>query len=107
MKFRDHHTTWNERKEMEHSKEPDNEQLETRSVKPVEYCSCCGETMTPVEALESYLDQSIEQALEFCEVLSQEYTNTAHLQLLEHLQGRLREAANVRVLVGRLTVEGA
>ena len=92
---------------MEHSKELENENLKTRSVKEVEVCSCCGEPMTPVEALESCLDQSIEQALEVCEVLRKEYTNTAHLQLLEHLQGRLREAANVRVLVGRLTVEGA
>ncbi len=73
----------------------------------MEYCSCCGEPMTRVEVLESYLDQRIEQALEVCEALSEEYTNTAHLQLLEHIQGRLREAANFRVLVGRLTVEGA
>ena len=49
--------TWNEREETE------NENLETRSEKPVEFCSCCGEEMTHVEVLESYLDQSIEQAL--------------------------------------------
>jgi hypothetical protein len=92
---------------MERSKELENGKSETRSVERVEYCSCCGEKMTHVEVLESYLDQSIEQALEVCEALSEEYTNTAHLQLLEHIQGRLREASNFRVLVGRLTVEGA
>ena len=66
MKFRDHHRTWNERKEMDHSKEQENEKFETRSVTQVDICSCCGKEMTPVEVVESYLDQRIEQALEVC-----------------------------------------
>lgn len=95
------------RKEMEHSKELETEKRETRSVKYVEVCSCCGEPMTQIEVLESYLDQRIEQALELCDALSAEYTNTAHLQLLGDIQARLQGAANIREFVGRLTVEGA
>ena len=97
MKDRDHHITWNE------SEETENEKLETRSVKPVEYCSCCGEPMTPVEVLESYLDQSIEQALEVCGALSAEYGNADQLQLLGKIADSLVQAATLTVVARDIT----
>ena|SRR5215213_9215943 len=105
MEFSNHHKTWNERKEMDHSKEQENEKFEPRSIKQVEYCSCCGEEMTHVEVLESYLDQSIEQALELCEALSAEYGNTGQLQLLRKIAGILVQAATLTE-AARLMTEG-
>jgi hypothetical protein len=57
------HGTQYERKEMEHGKEIRNHELESRSVEQVEYCSCCGEPMTHIEVLESYLDQFIDKVI--------------------------------------------
>ena len=97
MNVRDHHITWTE------SEETENEKLETRSVKPVEYCSCCGEPMTPIEVLESYLDQSIEQALEVCGALSAEYGNASRLQLLGKIADSLIQAANLTEVARDIT----
>ena len=93
MNFRDHHMTWNESEEMKQSKESENEQPETRSDKQVEFCICCGESMTPIEVLESHLDQNIEQALEVCAALSTEYGNAGQLQLLGEIADSLVQAA--------------
>ena len=97
MKDRDHHITWNE------SEETENEKLETRSVKPVEFCSCCGEPKTHVEVLESHLDQSIEQALEVCAALSTEYGNAGQLQLLGEIADSLVQAATLTEVARDIT----
>jgi hypothetical protein len=90
---------------MEHSTGTENEQLETRSVEQVEYCSCCGEEMTRIEVLESYLDQRIEQALEACDVLSAEYVSEGQLELLGKIAGSLVRAATITEAV-RIMSEG-
>jgi hypothetical protein len=95
MEFSNHHKTWNERKEMDHGKEQENEELERRSVEQVEYCSCCGEEMTHIEVLESYLDQSIEQALEVCKALSAEYGDAGQFELLGEIADSLVQAATL------------
>lgn len=71
----------------------------------MEICSCCGEPMTQVEVLESYLDQSIEQALEVCYALSPEYGNGGQLQLLAKIADSLEQAATLTE-VARLMTEG-
>jgi hypothetical protein len=80
---------------MEQSKEQDNENPETRSVEQVEICSCCGDEMTTIEVLESYLDQRIEQALEVCDALSAEYGNAVQLELLGKIAEWLVRAATI------------
>jgi hypothetical protein len=89
----DLHGTQNERNEMEHGKEIEHENLESRSTEQVEYCSCCGEPMTHVEVLESYLDQRIEQALDVCDALSAEYGNAIQFELLGRIAHSLVQAA--------------
>ena len=91
------------RKEMEHSKELENERANTSSIEQVEVCACCGEPMTPVEVLESYLDQSIEQALEVCTALSTEYGNAGQLQLLGKIADRLVQAATITEVARDMT----
>ena len=103
MNFRDHHMTWNESEEMKQSKESENEQPETRSVKYVDVCSCCGESMTQVEVLESFLDQRIEQALEVCTALSTEYGNARQLQLLGKIADSLVQAATLTEVARDMT----
>ena len=105
MNYRDRHVTQSERNELEHSRETENEKLETRSVEQVEYCSCCGEPMTPVEVLESYLDQRIEQALEVCGALSAEYGSARQIELLAKIADSLVQAASLTE-VARATTEG-
>jgi hypothetical protein len=105
MQFSNHHKTWNERKEMDHSKEEENEKFGTRSVEQVEYCSCCGEEMTRVEVLESYLDQSIEQALEVCGALGVEYGSAHQIGLLGRIADSLVRAATLTE-AARLIPEG-
>ena len=90
---------------MERSKELENGKSETRSVERVEYCSCCGEEMTHVEVLESYLDQRIEQALEICDALSAEYGDAGQLELLGKIAGSLVQAATLTE-AARVTTEG-
>lgn len=80
---------------MERSKELENGKSETRSVERVEYCSCCGEEMTQVEVLESYLEQRIEQALEICDALSVEYGDAGRLELLGGIADCLVRAATI------------
>jgi Ni,Fe-hydrogenase III large subunit len=99
------HGTQNERKEMEHGKEIEHENLETRSVQQVEYCDCCGEPMTQVEVLESYLEQSIEQALDVCVALRAEYDTAVQFELLERITSNLVEAATLTE-AARLMPEG-
>ena len=74
--------TQNDRSAMEHGTDTGNEQLKTRSVEHVEYCSCCGEEMTQIEVLENYWEQRIEQALDVCDALSAEYGDAGQLELL-------------------------
>jgi hypothetical protein len=105
MEHGDLHGTQNERNETEHSTETGNENLKTRSVQQVEVCSCCGEEMTPIEVLESYLEQRIEQALEVCSALSVEYGNAGQLQLLGKIADSLVQAATLTE-VARLIPEG-
>jgi hypothetical protein len=71
----------------------------------MEICSYCGEEMTQVEVLESYLDQSIEQALEVCDALSAEYGKGGQLQLLAKIADSLGQAMNLSE-VARLMTEG-
>ena len=90
---------------MEHGKEIRNNGLESRSVEQVEYCSCCGEPMTHVEALESYLDQFIEKALEVCAALSAEYDKPVQFDLLGKIADSLVQAATLTE-AARLMPEG-
>ena len=95
------------RNEMERSsKELENENLKTRSVKYVDVCSCCGEPMTPIEVLESYLDQRIEQALEVCAALSVEYGNAGQLQLVGKIADSLVQAATLTEVARDMTEGG-
>jgi hypothetical protein len=71
----------------------------------MEVCSCCGEEMTLVEVLESYLDQHIEQALEVCDALSAEYDNAGPFELLAKIAGSLQQAATLTE-AARLMTEG-
>jgi hypothetical protein len=91
----DIHGTQDERKEMKHGEVIENEKLETRSEVQVEYCSCCGEPLTPIEVLESYLEQRIEQALEVCDALSAEYGKAVQFELLGKIAGSLQRAATL------------
>ena len=61
----------------------------------METCSCCGVEMTPIEVLESYLDQRIEQALEVCDALSAEYETASQLELLMRIGSSLVQAATL------------
>ena len=61
----------------------------------METCSCCGEEMTPIEVLESYLDQHIEQALEVCHALSAEYDTAGQRELLMKIGASLVQAATL------------
>jgi hypothetical protein len=99
------HETQYERKEMAHGKEMNNEYLETRSEERVEYCNCCGEPMTHIEVLESYLEQRIEQALEACDALSAEYGNAVQFEILGKIAGSLQRAATLTE-TARLVPEG-
>src|SRR5829696_4575026 len=97
--------TQNERNVMAHSRATENEQLETRSVEQVEYCTCCSERMTHVEVLESYLGQRIEQALEVCSALSAEYDNGNQIELLAKIADSLVRAASLTE-IARFITEG-
>ena len=88
---------------MEHGTELENENLKTRSVKYVDICSCCGEPMTHIEVLESYLEQRIEQALEVCAALSTEYGNAGQLQLLRKIADSLVQAATLTEVARDIT----
>ena len=90
-------------REMERSEELENGQLKTRSVKQVEVCSCCGEPMTQVEVVESFLDQRIEQALEVCAALSAEYGSAGQLQLLGKIADSLVQAATLTQVARDMT----
>jgi hypothetical protein len=105
MNHGDLRKTQNERSAMEHSTDMKNEQLKTRSVEHVEYCSCCGEELTLIEVLESYLDQHIEGALEVCGALSAEYGSTVQFELLGKIAGSLVQAATLTE-AARVTTEG-
>lgn len=105
MTHTDLQSTQNERKDMEHGEEIKNEKLGTRSEAQVEYCSCCGEPMTYVEVLESYLDQRIAQALEVCGALSAEYGNAHQIGLLGKIADSLVQAATLTE-AARLIPEG-
>jgi hypothetical protein len=97
--------TQNERKEMEHGEEIMNGNLETRREEQVEICSCCGEPMTQIEVLESYLEQRIEQALEVCVALRAEYDTAVQFELLEGIASNLVRAATLTE-AARLVLEG-
>ena len=88
---------------MKRSNELENENIKTRSVEQVEFCSCCGEPMTQVEVLESILDQSIDQALEVCGALSAEYGNASQLQLLGKIADSLVQAATLTEVARDMT----
>jgi len=90
---------------MEHGTDMENAQLETRSVEHVEHCSCCGEPMTSVEVLESYLDQSLEQALEVCGALDVAYGSARQIVLLAKIADNLAQAASLTE-VARAMTEG-
>ncbi len=91
---------------MERSKVTENGKSETRSVEHVEYCSCCGEEMTRIEVLESYLEQRIEQALDVCDALSAEYGNAGQLELLGGIADQLVRAKTITESA-RVVTEGA
>ena len=71
----------------------------------MENCTCCSESMTHIEVLRSYLDQSIEQALEVCYALSAEYGSAGQFQLLGKIADSLEQAATFTE-VARLIPEG-
>jgi hypothetical protein len=69
----------------------------------MEYCSCCSKEMTPVEVVESYLDQRIEQTLEVCGALSAEYGNAGQLQLVGKIADSLVQAATLTEVARDIT----
>ena len=69
----------------------------------MDFCSCCGEPMTQVEVLESYVDQRIEQALEVCGALSSEFSNASQLQLLGKIADSLVQAATLTEVTREMT----
>jgi hypothetical protein len=103
MTYSDLHETQYERNEMAHDKEIKNENFEIRSDEQVEYCSCCGVEMTPIEVLESYLDQGIEQALEICGALRVEYDNANQVELLAQIADSLVQAASLTEIARDIT----
>src|SRR5688572_28829041 len=97
----DLHGTQNERKEMEHGNEMNNENLETRSEEQVEYCSCCGELMSEQEVHESGLFQLIEQAMSIeIHLLQLDEAHTEEIEIVFDDLGhaRLMVAAHVMAI---------
>jgi hypothetical protein len=97
--------TQNDRSAMEDSADTEYGQFKTRSVEHVEYCSCCGEELTQIEVLGSYLDQHIEGALEVCGALDVEYDSAHRIGVLGKIADSLVRTATLTEAV-RLVPEG-
>ena len=93
MTHSDLHETQYERKEMAHGKETSNENVESRSVEQVEYCSCCGEPMSEREVHGSSLFQLIEQAMSVAVHLHQ--LDEAHTEEIEIIFDNLGHARHM------------
>jgi len=89
----DLHEAQYERKEMARGKEIRNDDVESRSVEQVDYCSCCGEPMSEREVHESGLFQLIEQAMSVAVHLHQ--LDEAHMEEIEIIFDNLAHARHM------------